>query len=201
MRQQTLHTGELETQSPSFDSPCSGTRPGALLRHERIETTIPKAKELRPFVDALITMAKRGVRRATRGRAVPARTVSCSPRFGCGSRRQAVRHPGAALCRARRADTKRILRVGFRRGDSAEVAQIELVGGEWTIRRLFRKRRPRRKRPSRRAKGYRRSPPGNGQADAQRARSKGGGAKGRGQGPDQGRHARQTSTPRKAGGS
>src|SRR6476660_9789350 len=33
----------------------------ALLRHERIETTMPKAKELRPFVERLITLAKRGV--------------------------------------------------------------------------------------------------------------------------------------------
>ena len=33
----------------------------ALLRHERIETTLPKAKELRPFVERIITIAKRGV--------------------------------------------------------------------------------------------------------------------------------------------
>ena len=33
----------------------------ALLRHERITTTLPKAKELRPFVERLITIAKRGV--------------------------------------------------------------------------------------------------------------------------------------------
>src|SRR5690606_704634 len=33
----------------------------ALLRHERIETTLPKAKELRPFVERLITIAKRGI--------------------------------------------------------------------------------------------------------------------------------------------
>src|SRR5512146_19508 len=33
----------------------------ALLRHERIETTMPKARELRPFVEKLITIAKRGV--------------------------------------------------------------------------------------------------------------------------------------------
>ncbi len=32
----------------------------ALIRHERIETTLPKAKELRPFVERLITIAKRG---------------------------------------------------------------------------------------------------------------------------------------------
>ena len=34
----------------------------ALLRHEKIETTMPKAKELRPFVERLITIAKRGVK-------------------------------------------------------------------------------------------------------------------------------------------
>jgi len=34
----------------------------ALLAHERIETTVPKAKELRPFVERLITIAKRGVK-------------------------------------------------------------------------------------------------------------------------------------------
>src|SRR5688572_32954990 len=34
----------------------------ALLRHEHIETTVPKAKELRPFVERLITIAKRGVK-------------------------------------------------------------------------------------------------------------------------------------------
>ena len=33
----------------------------SLLRHERIETTVPKAKELRPFVERLITIAKRGL--------------------------------------------------------------------------------------------------------------------------------------------
>src|SRR5256712_3255332 len=33
----------------------------ALIRHEKIETTVPKAKELRPFVERLITIAKRGV--------------------------------------------------------------------------------------------------------------------------------------------
>src|SRR5438128_10037808 len=33
----------------------------ALIRHERIETTVPKAKELRPFVERIITIAKRGL--------------------------------------------------------------------------------------------------------------------------------------------
>ena len=38
----------------------------ALLRHEHLTTTVPKAKELRPFVERMITVAKRGLRPATR---------------------------------------------------------------------------------------------------------------------------------------
>src|SRR4029077_4162405 len=48
----------------------------ALIRHERIETTIPKAKELRPFVERLITIAKRGVAPgAANGRSLHARRL------------------------------------------------------------------------------------------------------------------------------
>src|ERR671925_2383343 len=103
----------------------------ALLRHERIETTIPKAKELRPFVERLITIAKRGVASGdANGKALHARRLvlaelpdravvgklfeSLAPRF--------ADRPGGYT---------RILRIGFRRGDSAEVAQIELVGSEY----------------------------------------------------------------------
>src|SRR5215204_5414914 len=103
----------------------------ALLRHERIETTMPKAKELRPFVERLITIAKRGVAAGEAdGKALHARRMvmaeipdkavvgklfeTLAPRF--------AERPGGYT---------RILRVGFRRGDSAEVAQIELVGSEF----------------------------------------------------------------------
>ena len=46
----------------------------ALLRHERIQTTVPKAKDLRPFVERIITVAKRGTRRrlGCAGRCTPA---------------------------------------------------------------------------------------------------------------------------------
>ena len=104
----------------------------ALLRHERIETTVPKAKELRPFVERIITVAKRGVQAADpKGKTLNARRMvlaeipdtevvtklfdTLAPRF--------VDRPGGYT---------RILRVGFRRGDGAEVAQVELVGSEWT---------------------------------------------------------------------
>jgi large subunit ribosomal protein L17 len=103
----------------------------ALIRHERIETTIPKAKELRPFVERLITIAKRGVASGeANGKALHARRLvlaelpdkdivsklfdEVAPRF--------AERPGGYT---------RILRVGFRRGDAAEVAQMELVGSEY----------------------------------------------------------------------
>jgi large subunit ribosomal protein L17 len=103
----------------------------ALLRHERIETTLPKAKELRPFVERIITVAKRGVAagdanaRVLHARRLVARDVhdpdivgklfdTLAPRF--------AERPGGYT---------RILRLGFRRGDSAEIAQIELVGSEF----------------------------------------------------------------------
>ena len=103
----------------------------ALIRHERIETTIPKAKELRPFVERLITIAKRGLAAgAPDGKSLHARRLvlrdiqnrdvvsklfdTIAPRFET--------RPGGYT---------RILRIGYRRGDSAEIAQIELVGSEY----------------------------------------------------------------------
>ena len=103
----------------------------ALLRHEKIETTMPKAKELRPFVERLITIAKRGVAAGdANGRTLHARRMvlaelpdkdvvgklfdTLAPRF--------AERPGGYT---------RILRVGFRRGDAAEVAHVELVGSEY----------------------------------------------------------------------
>jgi large subunit ribosomal protein L17 len=103
----------------------------ALLLHEHIETTVPRAKELRPFVERIITIAKRGLAGGqANGRALYARRLvlrdihdrevvsklfdTIAPRF--------EGRPGGYT---------RILRLGYRRGDSAEVAQIELVGSEY----------------------------------------------------------------------
>src|SRR5438552_4844507 len=103
----------------------------ALIRHERIETTVPKAKELRPFVERIITIAKRGLAGGDgNGRSLHARRLvlrdiqnrdvvaklfdTIAPRFET--------RPGGYT---------RLLRVGFRKGDSAEVAQVELVGSEY----------------------------------------------------------------------
>ena len=103
----------------------------ALLRHERISTTVAKAKELRPFVEHLITVAKRGiadgddpiravnarrmVRRDLADRAVAAKLFdTIAPRFSD--------RPGGYT---------RLIRLGFRRGDAAEMAQVELIGSEY----------------------------------------------------------------------
>lgn len=103
----------------------------ALLRHERISTTVAKAKELRPFVERLITVAKRGVAegaettRALHARRLVARDVAdrevVRKLFGSIAPRFAER-PGGYT---------RLLRTGRRQGDDAPTAQVELVGSEY----------------------------------------------------------------------
>ena len=102
-----------------------------LLRHERIDTTLAKAKELRPFVERLITVAKRGLEdgaettRALHARRLVARDIAdkqiAGKLFGTIAPRFAER-PGGYT---------RVLHLGRRQGDAAEVAQIELVGSEY----------------------------------------------------------------------
>jgi len=103
----------------------------ALLRHEHLTTTVPKAKELRPFVERIITVAKRGLAAGeANGRVLTARRLvmqdvqdrevvtklfdTIAPRFA-----------------ARAGGYTRLLRIGYRQGDSAEIAQVELVGSEF----------------------------------------------------------------------
>jgi large subunit ribosomal protein L17 len=102
-----------------------------LLRHERIDTTLAKAKELRPFVERLITRAKRGIEdgaettRALHARRLVARDIAdkkvAGKLFGTIAPRFAER-PGGYT---------RVLHLGRRQSDSAEIAQIELVGSEY----------------------------------------------------------------------
>jgi large subunit ribosomal protein L17 len=103
----------------------------ALIRHEHVETTVARAKELRPFVERLITVAKRSLdaaegsakgvtARRTVARDIADRAVvrklfdAIAPRY--------VERPGGYT---------RLLRLGYRRGDSAEVALVELIGSEY----------------------------------------------------------------------
>jgi ribosomal protein L17 len=169
----------------------------ALIRHERIQTTIPKAKELRPFVERLITIAKRGLAAGdANGKALHARRLVAveipdkavvSKLFDEVAPRYAER-PGGYT---------RILRVGFRRGDSAEVAHMELVGSEYNPR-AHQEAEGEHKEAPKKAKGV---------GDrlrqaAQRMRGKQdeGGHKAQAKGQTAGR-AQKSTTPRKAGGS
>ena len=103
----------------------------ALIRHERIETTVPKAKELRPFVERLITIAKRGLAAGdTNAKLLNARRmvlVDIQDRAVVGKLFDDI----APRFESRPGGYTRILRLGFRRGDGADVAQVELVGSEF----------------------------------------------------------------------
>ena len=167
----------------------------SLLRHERIETTIPKAKELRPFVERLITIAKRGIAGGdAKAMTLNARRLVLAeiPDIEVVSKLFAELAPRFA---DRPGGYTRILRVGFRRGDGAETAQIELVGSEWTP--AEEAGRGRRGRSAEEEQGPRRAPAADGAAHARRQGT--GGSKAQEKGQTRG--GRKTTTPRKVGGS
>ena len=105
----------------------------ALLRHEHLRTTVPRAKELRPFVERLITIAKRGVADGAQGKALHARRLvmeDLQDREVVGKLFETL----APRFQSRPGGYTRLLRLGFRKGDSAEVARVELVGSEFNPR-------------------------------------------------------------------
>ena len=91
---------------------------GSLIEHEQINTTLPKAKELRPIVEKLITLAKRGDLHARRqADAQLKQDLHVAKLFGVLGERYKERQGGYV----------RILKAGFRYGDMAPMAIIELV--------------------------------------------------------------------------
>ena len=170
----------------------------ALLRHEHIETTLPKAKELRPFVERLITVAKRGVAAgAADSKILNARRLvlkdlqdrevvsklfdSLAPRF--------AERPGGYT---------RILKTGFRRGDGADTALVELVGSE------FDPKAAKAEAEAEAAEGEASKPKKSVgerlRATAGRVRGNQGSVPGKAKAGGQSRGARKVTTPRKAGG-
>ena len=90
----------------------------ALLKHEQITTTLPKAKELRPVAEKLITLGKRGGLHARRQAYAELRDdVIVAKLFGALADRY----------RARSGGYTRVMRAGMRYGDAASMAVIELV--------------------------------------------------------------------------
>ena len=90
----------------------------ALIKHEQIETTLPKAKDLRRVVDRLITLGKRGDLHARRQAISRLRDPKITDKlFGELAERYKKRAGGYT----------RVLKAGFRYGDMAPMAIIELV--------------------------------------------------------------------------
>src|SRR5499426_4831 len=90
----------------------------ALIKHEQIVTTLPKAKDLRPVVEKLITLGKRGDLHARRQAIAQMRDIDTVKKlFEVIGPRYKDRNGGYT----------RVLKAGYRHGDSAPVAVIELV--------------------------------------------------------------------------
>ena len=90
----------------------------ALIKHEQITTTLPKAKELRPFVEKLVTLGKRGDLHARRQAISQVRDVEqVGKLFAVLGPRYKDRNGGYI----------RVLKAGFRHGDNAAMAVIEFV--------------------------------------------------------------------------
>jgi large subunit ribosomal protein L17 len=90
----------------------------ALIKHEQITTTLPKAKELRPVVEKLITLGKRGDLHARRQAISQVRDIAMVKKlFEVLGPRYKERNGGYT----------RVLKAGFRYGDNAPVAVIEFV--------------------------------------------------------------------------
>ena len=96
----------------------------ALFERERIRTTLMKAKELRPYAEKLITLAKRDDNRLHSRRLV-ARDIKSPVVI-----KKLFDDLGARFA-ARPGGYTRILRLGPRQGDGAEMAIVELIGSEW----------------------------------------------------------------------
>jgi large subunit ribosomal protein L17 len=111
-------SGRKLNRTPSHRKALFANMAASLIRHEQIVTTLPKAKELKPIVDKLVTLGKRGDLHA---------------------RRQAISQIGDKDAVSKLFDTlgprykdrnggyTRVLKAGYRHGDAAPVAVIELV--------------------------------------------------------------------------
>src|SRR5476649_2948252 len=102
-----------EHRKAMFGNMCA-----ALIKHEQITTTLPKAKDLRPIIEKLVTLGKRGDLHARRKAISEIRDVAMVKKlFDVLGPRYKDRHGGYT----------RVLKAGFRHGDSAPVAVIEFV--------------------------------------------------------------------------
>ena len=105
-------------RKPEHRKAMFGNLCAALIKHEQITTTLPKAKELRPVIEKLVTLGKRGDLHARRQAISQIRDVAMvkklfevlGPRY-----------------KERKGGYTRILKAGYRHGDNAAVGVIEFV--------------------------------------------------------------------------
>ena len=112
------NSGRRLNRSSSHRKAMFANLAGSLIVHEQVVTTLPKAKDLRPIVEKLVTLAKRGDLHARRQAVAELRSIpvvkklfeTIGPRY-----------------KDRAGGYTRVLKAGFRYGDSAPVAVIEFV--------------------------------------------------------------------------
>ncbi|HEY4362958.1 MAG TPA: 50S ribosomal protein L17 [Bryobacteraceae bacterium] len=93
----------------------------SVIEHERVVTTVPKAKAIKPLVDKMITLAKRDTLHTRRQAAAFLETPAAVQKLFDKLGTRFGQRPGGYT---------RVVRLGWRKGDGAEQAIIELVGSE-----------------------------------------------------------------------
>ncbi len=112
------NSGRKLSRTASHRTAMFANMAASLIEHEQIVTTLPKAKELRPIVEKLVTLAKRGDLHARRLAVSRLRDEAMVRKlFDTIGPRYAARNGGYT----------RVLKAGFRYGDNAPVAVIEFV--------------------------------------------------------------------------
>lgn len=111
-------SGRKLNRSSSHRKAMFANMAAALIKHEQITTTLPKAKELRRIVDRLVTLGKRGDLHARRQALSTLRDAALVDKLFTTLAERYADRPGGYT---------RVLKAGFRYGDSAPVGIIELV--------------------------------------------------------------------------
>jgi large subunit ribosomal protein L17 len=111
-------TGRRFSRTVSHRKSMFANLVSSLIQHEQIVTTLPKAKDLRPIVEKLVTLAKRGD--------LHSRRLAISEIRDLGSVKKLFETIGPRY-KTRSGGYTRVLKAGFRHGDNAAVAVIEFV--------------------------------------------------------------------------
>ena len=112
------YSGRRFNRSSSHRKAMFANMAAALLKHEQIKTTLPKAKDLRRVVDRLITLGKRGDLHARRQALATLKDTAITAKLFDDLAERYKERPGGYT---------RVLKAGFRYGDAAPMAMIELV--------------------------------------------------------------------------